>query len=318
MNSLEQLYRATPDQRSPAALDQQILQHAQQHAERRSRGRQRPITWLPLVASAAVACLALVLVLKPGVDRSSQPYAPPASADATEEQAERSAQQGLPRKIDQSMQNATASQPTTEALQDEDSAAIARSASVSPSTTPVDAQAPAGQSALQQEIAELTDRTELSLQPTAVAENQQRRAAAEKLAPSQPETSQITTTGAPSVVDDSRQSGLKALAADISDSAQTTDEAQADDAAARAWIDRQPSNAYTIQLAVARNLVSLKRDIARTSLDNSRVYFIKVPLREDTGYAALYGSWDSLRAAYNAAERIAKFEPWVRQFSELQ
>ncbi len=323
MNSLEKLYQAPPRQRSPESLDQQIRQHAEQHAERRSGSQHRTAAWLPFAASAAIACVAVVLVVKPGFDRGSQPYSPPA---ATEETSEQSLQKTEARAQSSDSRLAVdapqADSPADSAFDssDADTSGIAAHSAVAESTPAATAESPSPveQSPLQQEIAELADRSNLPLSPTAGDAGQAARAATRKQTENRSRRSEPPATQTADNADDLPVSSRTTELSRAQRPSTAGTEVSTEDTHARRWISEQPANAYTIQLAVARNLERLKRDIERASIDNSRVYFIAVPLREDTGYAALYGSWTSISAAYNAAESMTLFEPWVRQFSEFQ
>lgn len=294
MTTLEKLYRSTPQQQSPTSLDRQILLLAEQHAERRKQGWRRMANWVPMATSAIVASLALVLVLKPGLDQSSTPYSPPSADIAADSLAdERSHAAPVAEPITAEPVNAELTdeqQPNVSSLQDNAAASesAARNALIQRSARQ-----------LEDRISELASTPELELTPSGLTTHSNDAVA-------------VTTN---------RFTGQTNPAAKVAESAIDSSAAVPladENANSRGWLSRQPPNAYTIQLAVSRDLQRLKLEIARASLDNAKIHFIKTPLREDTGYAALYGSWNSISQAHNAANKIKQFEPWVRQFSELQ
>ncbi len=328
MKTLEKLYQDTPRQTSPDALDQQILLHAQQHAERRVRQQRRFPVWMPVSISAAVACLALVLVLKPDFDQQSRPYAPTA-ADSVTSTANRSAVSEPPQQprsveiAEQSEMQAESTFASTDSTVSGGAAGAVRSIP----DTQADSSLAEAKIELERQIADLADTRELELAPAADTSDDAEGTTPDsrKRALPQSSTARPTSATTKETRDNDKRAKAKApatqsanrslssLASTLSTS-RTTD----DDATARAWIAAQRPTAYTIQLAVARDLENLKRDVARTALDPSLVYYVKVELREDEGHAALYGSWATINAAFNAARKISPFEPWVRQFSELQ
>ncbi len=111
------------------------------------------------------------------------------------------------------------------------------------------------------------------------------------------------------------------LVADVADDSLITDRRRQSLASDTGqWLRTLPGYQYVLQLSIGRNLNSMEDELRLAGFDLQEIHIYPLMLRNDPGYAALYGPFGSDTEAYNRAREIkqqGRLDPWVREIADV-